>query len=136
MTTIREQLEQYRREKLDPRYDLTASERAALLEAEKRRLIDEAMKPVKAEQARWRADREAIEAQRRKELQDEVDALHESERVEMRRELEAAWLASGGDPKGFEDAWPDLERQEMTRRTLERRNVGRSAMARLTRSAF
>lgn len=136
MTTIREQLEQYRREKLDPRYDLTANERDALLKAEERRLMDAALKPVKAEQAKWRADREAAEAERRKTLQDDVEAGRESERVEMRRELEAAWIASGGDPKGFAAAWPDLERAELTRRTLKQRDASRAGSAALVRNAF
>jgi hypothetical protein len=83
-----------------------------------------------AEEARERREAQAAEERRRKAERDakmrhsqEEKARGEEER--RKRAVFNSWVANGGSPGEFEAAWPNLKREMLTQRTLERETQAR-----------
>jgi hypothetical protein len=83
-----------------------------------------------AEDARERREAEAEKERRRKAERDaklrrsqEEKAKDEEERT--KRAVFNSWVANGGSPGEFEAAWPNLKREMLTQRTLERETQAR-----------
>jgi hypothetical protein len=98
-------------------------ERLKRKDEEKERAFQNTLGEIEAEQARWRAQREA-EARAERELLEKLRTQEQREhaRAEERRAKEDArehWIAAGGLAEDFEKAWPDMWRETLTVRTLE-----------------
>jgi hypothetical protein len=85
-----------------------------------------------AKEARERREAEAEKERKRKAERDaklrrtqEEESKAEEERV--KRQMFGSWVANGGAPGEFEDAWPNLRREMLTQRTLEREAEAREA---------
>jgi hypothetical protein len=85
-----------------------------------------------AKEARARREAEAEEERKRKAERDaklrqtqEQDAKAEEERA--KRAMFNSWIANGGSLGEFEDAWPNLKREMLTQRTLEREKGARES---------
>jgi hypothetical protein len=83
-----------------------------------------------AEQARKSREAEAAEERRRQDERNAKLRRSRQERVhgeEMRakRAMFNTWVANGGSPGEFEDAWPNLRREMLTQRTLEQETQAR-----------
>jgi hypothetical protein len=91
---------------------------------EKERAWQYTLKEIEAEQAQWRAQREAEARAKQEEFERlRTEEQREYARAEERRTKEDArrhWLEAGGTPEDFEKAWPDMWRETLVARTLER----------------
>jgi hypothetical protein len=83
-----------------------------------------------AEEARERREAQAAEERRLKAERDakmrhsqEEKARGEEERT--KRVAFNSWVAQGGSPGEFEEAWPNLKREMLTQRTLEQDSQAR-----------
>ena len=98
-------------------------------------------KAAEAERKQARMRELAEEARERREAESEKERKREAERnAKLRRTQEEkargeeertkramfnSWVANGGSPGEFEAAWPNLKREMLTQRTLERETQAR-----------
>jgi hypothetical protein len=85
-----------------------------------------------AKEARERREAEAAEERKRKAERDaKLRRVHEEEsraaEERSKRLVFNTWVANGGAPGEFEAAWPNLRREMLTQRTLEREAGAREA---------
>jgi hypothetical protein len=78
-----------------------------------------------AEEERNQREAEAAEERRRKaerdaKLRRDQKERNQAEEERTKRAMFNTWVANGGSPGEFEAAWPNLRREMLTQRTLER----------------
>jgi len=82
-------------------------------------------------------------SERVREYRQELDQrgqLRPDERVALvdayERDLEARWLANGGEPDDFEAEWPRLQREWLSKQAVEGRDELREQIARRVHNNF
>ena len=83
-----------------------------------------------AEEARQHREAEAAEERKRQAERDAKLRRVEEEKAKAEEEREKramfnTWVANGGSPSEFEDAWPNLRREMLTQRILEQETQAR-----------
>jgi len=93
---------------------------AAYMEQVEKRLTDANAAYEKTIEA-WKVKlAEALKAEKQEAQEKQKAALENAAKVEadMKAKMLEAWTRAGGTPEAFEDAWPELYKREMTKRTL------------------
>jgi colicin import membrane protein len=98
-------------------------------EAEKEQRLEQRMREL-AEEAREYREAEATEERKREaerdaKLRRSQEEKAKSEEEHTKRAMFNTWVANGGSPAEFEAAWPNLRREMLTQRTLERETQAR-----------
>jgi hypothetical protein len=98
-------------------------------EAEKEQRLEQRMREL-AEEAREYREAQAAEERKREagrnaKLRRSQEEKAKSEEKRTKRAMFNTWVANCGSPAEFEAAWPNLRREMLTQRTLERETQAR-----------